>query len=77
LRRGGLGQDAANDVGDLIGNDAQLVLRFEETTQTVVKERYQFFGGETELFCELEDPDFSRSQFLPFRRGTFPHAFLA
>jgi hypothetical protein len=42
LRRGGglrFKQNTANQVRDVIGHDAQLILRFENAAQTLVKER--------------------------------------
>jgi hypothetical protein len=50
----------------VIGNDAELVFRFENTAQALVEERNQLFRGETHLFRKFKYPNFSGSQSLPF-----------
>ncbi|HKE37116.1 MAG TPA: hypothetical protein VKB39_06785, partial [Candidatus Baltobacteraceae bacterium] len=41
--RAGLEQNAAHQIGDLIGNDAKLVLRFEDPAETLIEELDELF----------------------------------
>ena len=54
-----LQQHAADQIGDLIRDDAELIFCLEDPAQALVEERDQLLRGEPELFCELEDPYFS------------------
>ncbi len=58
----GFAQDAADEIGDLIRDDAELILRFENAAEPVVEERDQLFRRQAELFSKLENPCFCRSQ---------------
>ena len=61
-RGGGLCEDAPDEIGDLIRDDAQLVLRFENAAETVVEERDQLFRGQADFFSKFENACFCRSQ---------------
>ena len=52
-------EHAANQIGDLIRDDAQLIFCFEDAAQSLVEERGQLLRGEPDLFGELENPYFS------------------
>lgn len=66
LRGRGLEKHAAHQVGDVIGNDAELILRFENAAQTLVEEGDKLFRREPYLFCKFKNPNFSGCQSLPF-----------
>ena len=62
LRRrlgGRLQQHAADQIGDLVRHDAELILCLENAAQALVEERRQLFRGEPDFFGELENPYFS------------------
>jgi len=50
----------------VIGNDAQLVLRFENAAKPFVEEGNELFGGQPNFFSKFKYPNFSGSQILPF-----------
>jgi hypothetical protein len=54
-----LQQHAADQIGDLIGNDAELVFCLKDAAEPLVEERRQLFRGEPNLFGELKYPYFS------------------
>ena len=68
----GLEQHAADQIGDLIGNDAELILCLEDAAQAFVEERRQFFRGEPDLFGELENSYFSGQIHSRARRARVP-----
>lgn len=65
-RRLRLEQHAAHEVRDVVGNDAELIFRFENAAQTLVEEGDQLLRSEPNLFCKFKYPNFSGSQSLPF-----------
>jgi len=60
------GQHAADEIGDVVRDHAQLVLSLEDAAEALVKKRDQVLRRETDLFCKFKDPNFSGSQILPF-----------
>ncbi len=50
----------------MIGDDAQLVLRFEDSAQAFVEKGDQLFRSEPYLFRKFKYPNFSGCQSLPF-----------
>ena len=67
--RFGFEQHAADQIRDLVGDDAELVFGLEYPAQSLVEERRQFLRGEPDLFGELENPYFS-GQVSSRARGT-------
>jgi hypothetical protein len=67
FRRCGLEKHAADEIRDVIRDDAQLILRFEDSAQTLVKEVDKLLRREPDLFCKFKYPNFSGSQILPFK----------
>ena len=55
---GGL-KHAANQIRDLVRDDAKLIFCLEDAAQALVEQRRQLFRGEPDLFGELEYPYFS------------------
>jgi len=70
-------EDATNQIRDVLGNDTELILGFENAAKALVEERDQLFGCEPHLFGELKNAYFTTGRCCchvsprgPHTRGT-------